>query len=59
MIEIFERGTKTVTTCKYCGCKFSYESEDIQIKYSFPAKKRGEYVMCPQCDEEVVVFQTR
>ena len=61
MIEIIKRGTKIVTECKKCGCEFSFESEDVQRKYSFidNPKKYGEYVMCPQCNKEVVVCQTK
>lgn len=61
MIEIIKRGTKNITTCKQCGCKFSYESEDIQQKFSFVDiyKQYKDYVICPQCNEEVVVSQTR
>ena len=31
MIKIIEPGTRTVTSCEYCGCKFSYEKEDIKV----------------------------
>lgn len=30
MIKIIEPGTRTVTNCEYCCCKFSYEKEDIK-----------------------------
>ena len=30
MIKIIKPGTRTVTSCEYCGCKFSYEEEDIK-----------------------------
>ena len=59
MIEIIKRGTKTITTCKQCGCKFSYESEDIQEQCTDMYKQYREYVQCPQCDEEVAVKQTK
>lgn len=61
MIEIIKRGTRTVTECKNCGCKFSYEAEDIQRKYSFinDPKRHGECVICPQCNKEVIIWQTR
>jgi hypothetical protein len=29
MIEIIKRGTKHTTVCAECGCKFSYEDEDV------------------------------
>lgn len=30
MIKIIEPGTRTVTECTECGCKLSYENEDIE-----------------------------
>lgn len=37
MIKIIEPGTKTVAECNSCGCKFSYEKEDIQSRpYKVP-----------------------
>ena len=33
MIKIIEPGTKTVAECNSCGCKFSYEKEDIKHGY--------------------------
>lgn len=59
MIEIIKRGTKTITTCKQCGCKFSYESEDIQEECIDGYKQYREFVQCPQCDENVFIKQTR
>lgn len=41
MKKILEPGRKTfVTTCKMCGCKFSYEMEDV---YGLGS------VNCPNC----------
>lgn len=66
MIEIIEPGTKKVVKCNYCGCKFSYEQEDI--KYHVPSgvsvpeytmNLRKDYVNCPQCNEEYVISSTR
>ena len=59
MIEIIKRGTKTVTDCKMCGCKFMFENEDIQEECVDGYKQYREYVMCPQCDEKVIITQTR
>lgn len=55
MIEIIEHGTKQVTKCKVCGCKFSYEAEDI---ISNTIRSRS-YVTCPQCKEEIVLKAKR
>lgn len=53
MIEIIEHGTKQVTKCKVCGCKFSYEAEDIT------SNSIRSYVTCPQCKEEIVLKETK
>lgn len=66
MIKIIEPGTKTVAECNSCGCKFSYEKEDIQ---SHPYKVPDgfvpsitklpiffeSYVTCPQCGKTMTV----
>ena len=54
MIEIIERGTKTIGECENCGCKFSYENEDIETV--FLGKN---WVVCPQCGKEIVISTTR
>lgn len=66
MIKIIEPGTKTVAECNSCGCKFSYEKEDIQSR---PYKVADgvvpgitklpiffeSYVICPQCGKTMTV----
>ena len=62
MIKIIEPGTRTVTSCKYCGCKFSYEKEDIEKDGLFAnnAVVLGKtWVVCPQCGKEIVLTTTR
>lgn len=59
MIKIIEYGTKTITTCNSCGCKFSYEKEDIIYENADAYKALKMYINCPQCKEKVVVKQTR
>ena len=58
MIKIIEPGTRTVTSCEYCGCKFSYENEDIE-KDGLWANNLvfiGKIcVVCPQCGKEIVL----
>lgn len=60
MIKIIEPGTKTVAECNSCGCKFSYEKEDIQSRHYkvpdgfVPSITKlpiffESYVTCPQC----------
>ena len=58
MIKIIEPGTRTVTQCAECGCKFSYENEDIEKdglwanNLVFIGKI---FVVCPQCGKEIVL----
>jgi hypothetical protein len=66
MIKIIEPGTKTVAECNSCGCKFSYEKEDIQSRpYKVPDGFVPSitklpiffesYVTCPQCGKTMTV----
>lgn len=59
MKEIIKRGTKEIATCKTCGCVFSYEKEDLVNEDTDNYKGWKEYVVCPQCNCEVVIRQTR
>ena len=65
MIKIIEPGTRTVTSCEYCGCKFSYEQEDIKhSQYKLPEVKHSpvfsdSYVECPQCHKSITLTVTR
>ena len=58
MIKIIEPGTRTITECTECGCKFSYENEDIEKdglwanNLVFIGKI---FVVCPQCGKEIVL----
>ena len=62
MIKIIEPGTRTITKCTECGCKFSYENEDIEKdglwanNLVFIGKI---FVVCPQCGKEIVLTTTR
>ena len=65
MIEIIKRGTKRKTKCECCGCEFKFEDEDVEVE-TLEANTSGvigiiqrEFVQCPQCDEKVVLIQTR
>lgn len=70
MVKIIKEGTRKITTCENCGCKFSYEAEDVKSEstphkvdadYSFDVIFRNEkfYVICPQCSNKVILSQTR
>ena len=62
MIKIIEPGTRTITKCTECGCKFSYENEDIEKdglwanNLVFIGKI---FVVCPQCGKEIMLTATR
>lgn len=60
MIEIIKRGTKHIVTCRTCGCMFSYEQEDEQIRPSeFCYGNDTIFVPCPQCQEEYILEQRK
>lgn len=59
MREIIKRGTKEVTTCKVCGCKFSYEEEDVFIDDISNYKSVKKTVACPQCESEIIIWQSK
>lgn len=62
MIKIIEPGTRTVTSCEYCGCKFSYENEDIKVSGPHSMNQlqtRKTYIECPQCYKSITLTATR
>lgn len=71
MIKIIEPGTKIVAECNSCGCKFSYEKEDIQSRpHKTPdgcarqvlqklPKLFEYYVLCPQCGKDLTVISIK
>lgn len=70
MIKIIEPGTRTVAECCHCGCKFSYEKEDIQSRpykvidtvahgvVKLPIFLES-YVTCPQCGKALIVMSIK
>lgn len=70
MIKIIEPGTRTVGECYNCGCKFSYEKEDIQSRpykvidtvahdvVKLPIFLES-YVTCPQCGKALTVVSIK
>lgn len=51
MIKILEYGKKNVCTCSVCGCKFTYDEDDIYSPIEDDIIRRErKYVYCPQCD---------
>lgn len=59
MKKILKRGYKEITECKTCGCEFSYDKEDVEMKDTDNYKGYKQYVVCPQCCCEVVLLHTK
>ena len=59
MVEIIERGTKHISNCHECGCKFSYENEDVLNDVVETFKFVRTYVICPQCGKKVIIKQCK
>ena len=62
MIKIIEHGTRTITECAECGCKFYYENDDIEtdgLLFNNLAFLGKTWVVCPQCGKEIVLSTTR
>ena len=63
MIEIIKRGTKHIAICHECGCKFSYEDEDVinenDNEYTYICDMTKAYINCPQCNAKVIIKQTK
>ena len=62
MIKIIEPGTRTITKCAECGCKFSYENDDIEkdgLLANNLVSIGKTWVVCPQCGKEIVLTTTR
>ena len=58
MIKIISKGTRQVRQCEVCGCKFSYDAEDV-ISGTYDGIDeiyRGQYIYCPQCDNRIDLF---
>lgn len=63
MIKIIKPGTKKTAECENCGCLFSYEPDDVckerRCINDSPLKSYKTYICCPQCDQKIVLSQTR
>lgn len=61
MIKIIEKGTRHKIRCKDCGCLFSFDDEDMNIRTGFGicgmevCKKDYRIIICPQCENEIVL----
>ena len=54
MIQIITPGTRKQKQCEFCGCVFSYDSEDVDRNQPY-----GLYINCPQCKKTICLSQTR
>lgn len=65
MIKIIKPGSIQEAKCKYCGCLFSFEEEDVRAKItvytggSLGNTTVGKYIICPQCKKEVISEEVR
>ena len=62
MIKIIEPGTKRIIKCAECGCKFSFDEEDIKGYKLYtvdPLSVREPYIECPQCGKKIILKTTR
>ena len=67
MIKIIEPGTLRRVTCNSCGAVLSYdEKEDVKIEairdFSMVNgffKREQRYIMCPQCNTQIVLSAIR
>lgn len=48
MIKVIKHGTKKQTTCKECGCVFTYEKEDTK-EIQCGMNEYEYFVVCPDC----------
>lgn len=59
MINIIEHGTIERKRCENCGCLFSYEKEDIKHCNFINDFVNYDYIICPQCKDEIQLGGTR
>lgn len=60
MIKILKQGKKMEIECLNCGALLQYEYEDIQEqKYEHRLGGWKRFIICPQCNKEVITEQSR
>lgn len=69
MIKILRPGTKKEVECPNCGALLSYDISDILEKSSHSiaetssaswlSSKNTTYIICPQCNNEIILSATR
>lgn len=60
MIKIIKKGTRDIRECESCGCLFSFDAEDVEVKVKVSESEflkyvNLKYVKCPQCSFEVEI----
>ena len=61
MIKIIEKGTNHKIRCNDCGCLFSFDDEDMNIRAGIGMcgmeirEKHYKTIVCPQCNNEIVL----
>ena len=61
MIKIIEKGTNHKIPCNDCGCLFSFDDEDMNIRTGIGMcgmevrEKHYKTIVCPQCNNEIVL----
>ena len=69
MIKILRPGTKKEVECPNCGALLSYDISDILEKSSHStvetssafwlSSKKTTYIVCPQCNNKIILSATR
>ena len=62
MIEIIKEGTKNRVECNNCGALLSYTVSDIKEEEKYVTQvvsHNQKYIMCPQCNEKIVLESKR
>lgn len=60
MVEVLERGNKTVVDCTLCGAKLRYSKDDIRQEEIFTSQRDSyfrNYIACPDCGEKATIKQ--
>ena len=61
MIEILKMGTKKQIECEACGALLRYEKEDVKEGDYWHqwTPYTNKYIICPQCNEKIILEATR
>ena len=59
MVKIIKEVTRKIAKCSNCGCKFSYEEEDINMFHNTRRNSVTLYIHCPQCSKAVGIMVER